>query len=204
MRILRELKNLYGAVTQALLRLLRDRGGECKTIGRSALLCTRGSERYIVIKSVVEEVAQSIETLDPRTLLMNIKRFVELLTSEKCMVLMSSLFQRREDEFLKRIELELQHRLIELESDRANTRLQREIILLKTLRDKILRGYTPLFSKSSIVLICDARDVRDEFLSDYVVSLSEKLELASSILSIKLRISSPSDLDFFVANNFRQ
>ena len=190
-----------GKALSAIIK--RRRETLCQTLTRNAIMCVHGSRKYLVLKCVIEEVAQSIETLDPRTLLSNIKRFIELLTSENCMVIMSSLFQRREDEFLKRIELELQHKLIELESDRANTRLQREIILLKTLRDKVLKGYTPLFSRSYIVLLCDVTSLDDDVIRDYVASLSERIELASSIISIKLRSSTPTTLDFLTINNFR-
>ncbi len=151
----------------------------------------------------VKDVRESLSTVSMTEFIKRIQKFVSIMCSEECSILMTTHVSRNDENYLKKVEHVLQNRIVELEYDRANTRIIRELKKLKEIHRRILSGHIPLDIATRICLSCKVPSVEEEFLSRFIKVLVERAKLAARFIGVELEVSATSAGDVYTIRNFR-
>ncbi len=92
-----------------------------------------------------------------------VRHLIEVLTQSSCRAFfVTSVRRLGVSDTLKHLDRKLQMKLVELDSDRLNVKLRKEVEDLRNTRKELLRGALPLEIASSIIVRCsDARDLEN-------------------------------------------
>ncbi|MCC6045217.1 MAG: hypothetical protein LM572_00335 [Ignisphaera sp.] len=152
----------------------------CEELSRGIYKCSDDHSSKLIALYTIEEANIRLEELEYLDFLSHLKRYLNTIIPPGChLMTLSKIEPINTDKFLSNIDGKLQMRLVELEQDKANTRLRASIEKLLEVRKRILSGMIPFEISSIIAIVC-----RD--LNIYRESLVKIPGLAKQMLNISL------------------
>ena len=147
--------------------------------------CSSKDRPTIVGLYTLEEYHKSIEDYEGRELVQELKKFIEILTLPNCYTLFLTTSKTLDSrQFLNKLDRKLQMKLVELQLDRANARLQSEIMELMQTKRKVIQGIIPLSLNALIAIVCPTNIQEAVF---YVRTLRDLRHVAKSLVNISLK-----------------
>ncbi len=173
----------------------RSEGDRCRSEG-TYLICRYGVKDYTICRIRILRVSKSIEEFDPREISLMYAKFLGILSRYGCRACIHVDVEPIDvDRFVRKIESEIQVKLVEKEYDPSNMRIRKRLEYLVSLRRKILRGSRPCSISSVIDIVCPLSNVES------VILVIEELMRVLSMMGFETRIEKPSVED--VEENFR-
>ena len=137
----------------------------CEEIDGGLYRCFDGYNQWIVTLYTLEESFIRVEELEYIDFLNHLKKYITTLIPPGCSLLtVSSIRPINVDKYLSSIGHKLQMKLIELESDKSNTRLRDTIERLIEIRKRILSGIIPVETSNLIAVICRDAEINKTLL----------------------------------------
>lgn len=169
---------------------------KCEEIGKGVYRCYSNSETKLAALYSVEDSFIRIEEIEYIDFLTHLKRYINTLAPPGCLlVTISSVAPLNPDSYLTKINSKLQMKLIELESDKTNTRLRSLIERLIEIRKRVLSGMMPIETSVIATVIC--RDTKAH--EDMLINMPQ---ISKQILGISLKsIRNPEKIAQII--NFR-
>lgn len=124
----------------------------CKYVKPGILSC---NNEVIIALYKVKDWSLSIHDLAQLDYVYNLRKFLEILQVENCrQILLTDIEIIDSDKYFKKIDHDLQTRLIELSVDKTNVKLRNYIEKILETRKKILIGIKPVKTLSIVALVC--------------------------------------------------
>ncbi|MEM0026798.1 MAG: hypothetical protein QXT53_02510 [Ignisphaera sp.] len=175
---------------------IHGRDFKCEEIRRGVYRCYSRSETKLVALYNVEDSLVRIEEMEYIDFLTHLKRYISTLAPPGCsLVTISSVVPLNPDSYLSKINSKLQMKLVELESDKTNTRLRNLIERLIEIRKRVLSGVMPIETSILAAVICRDTKAHEDMLmnipriSKQILGISLKgvrdLERISQIINFR-------------------
>lgn len=156
-------------------------GYVCEEIRKSVYRCHNNSNAKLVALYTIEDSFVRIEEMEYVDFLTHLKRYINTLAPPGCILMtVSSTGVLSPDSYLSKINSKLQMKLVELESDRTNTRLRSLVERLIEIRKRVLSGVMPVETSILTAIICD--DART--YEDMLINIPQ---IAKHVLGISLK-----------------
>jgi hypothetical protein len=166
----------------------------CIEVERGIYRCSDSYKSKLVAFYTITDVSIRLEELELIDIVTHLKRLVNALAPPGCsIVTLSKIEPVNVDKFLSTINTKLQMKLIELEQDKANTRLRSSLEKLMETRKKVLSGITPVTIENIVAVICDDLEL-------YREQLKKIPKIAEQVLNIKLKAVKNLQLANYITN----
>lgn len=110
---------------------------------------------YIVALYRIKDWSINVHELTYLDYIYNLKRFLDVFNTDFCRTIFyTDIEPVGIDEYLSKLNHTIQMKLVELELDRANTRLRSYIEKLLDIRKRVLMGIKPVKSLNIIAIVC--------------------------------------------------
>lgn len=168
----------------------RDRESICRISESGVFVCGK----YYVALYKIKEWSINIHELTYLDYVYSVKKFLDVFNIENCKtVFYTDVEPVNVDEYLSKLNHAIQMKLVELEIDKANTKLRSYIEKLMDTRKRVLMGIKPVKSSNIIAVVCNNISLSD---------IEKIMYKAKSFLDIDLEpILEPHYADFLI--NFR-
>ncbi|MEL9939435.1 MAG: hypothetical protein QXH86_00205 [Ignisphaera sp.] len=174
------IENLY-TIPRLFSKRIYGKDFRCEEIRRGVYRCYSRSEARLVALYSLEDSFARIEEMEYIDFLTHLKRYISTLAPPGCsLVSISSVTPLNPDSYLSKINSKLQMKLVELESDKANTRLRSLVERLMEIRKRVLSGMIPIETSVLAAVIC--RDTKA--YEDMLVNMPQ---VSKQILGISLK-----------------
>lgn len=162
--------------------VLRKKGEPlCEELERGIYRCSNAYESELVALYTIENADVRIDELAYTDFLNHLKRYISTIIPPGCyLITLSRIGLVNVDRYLSHIDSKLQMKIVELEQDKANTRLRASIENLLEVRKRVLSGVIPIEISNTIAIVC-------KDLSTYRESLAKVPKLAKQILNISMK-----------------
>ncbi len=193
--------SLRNAIARISLRFKRGyssrHNSQCRYMAPGIFECGN----IVVILLAPSSYSYRLEEFDGIELAHRLRKFIEIACYPGCIMTTITMGKRLEvSDFLKKLDRDLQMRLVEFYSDRANTQIRNSIKRLMEIKQRILHGAKPISLTSVLAISCR----RDGSLDvNTYASIARNIEhMAKAILGIELKpLNSPHLADALA--NFR-
>lgn len=170
-----------GSLLRRLQRGTAKTSTSCEPIRPGIFRCRAGSESELVALYEVADVRQDMSELTHVDAVYYLKRFVQFFSMPECrLVTYATLVALDSNKYLEELNRRLQMKLIELEMDKANTRLKTAIERMMEIRRRVLEGVSPLEVNALFSVLCKDSPQNEEKL----LSLRQA---AKGILGLELK-----------------
>jgi hypothetical protein len=162
--------------------VLRKKGNAlCEEIYRGIYRCGNGYDSKLVALYTIEDADIRIDELEYLDLLSHLKRYINTVTPPGCrLITLSKIELVNIDKYLTTVDSKLQMKIVEIEQDKANTRIRASIEKLLEVRRRVLSGIIPIEISNTIAIVC-------KDLGVYRESMTKIPKLAKQILNISLK-----------------
>ena len=182
-------------LTRGFINASLNRDKLCKLIAPGTFDC-QGSILLLLTPSAY---SYRLEEFDGIELAHRLKKFIEVSCHPHCELIILSLGRKLDTfNFLKRLDRNLQMKLIEFYSDRANTNIRNAIKKMIEIKERILRGAKPISLESIIALLCANKN--SDAVREYSTLLSSVMYMAKTLLGIELKPLNSSELANMIVN----
>ncbi|MEM1541564.1 MAG: hypothetical protein QW101_01840 [Ignisphaera sp.] len=126
----------------------------CRGIKPGVFKCNE----YLVALYRIKDWSINIHELTYLDYVYNLKKFLDVFNTEFCQTIFYTDIQPVDvNKYLSKLNHMMQMKLVELELDKANTRLRSYIEKLLDIRKRVLMGIKPVKSSNIIAMICSNR-----------------------------------------------
>ncbi len=178
--------SLKSAIARISLRFKRGysfhHDSQCRYIAPGIFECSN----IVVILLAPLSYNYRLEEFDGIELAHRLRKFIEIACYPGCTMTIITMGKRLEtSDFLKKLDRDLQIKLVEFYSDRINTQIRNSIKRLMEIKQRILRGAKPISLTSVLAISCRHNGSPD---SDTYTSMVHNIEhMAKTILGIELK-----------------
>ncbi len=166
----------------------------CIEVGRGIYRCGDNYKSKLVAFYTITDVGIRLEELELIDIVTHLKKLVNALVPPGCsIVTLSKIEPVNVDKFLSAVNTKLQMKLVELEQDKANTRLRSSLEKLMETRKKVLSGITPVTIENIVAVMCDDLEL-------YREQLKKIPKIAEHVLNIKLKAVKNPQLASYITN----
>lgn len=189
------LAKLRDLLTRGFTSISSNREKLCKLITPGVFDC----QENVLLLLTPSTYSYRFEEFDGIELAHRLKKFIEVSCHPHCELIMLVLGRRLDTHsFLKKLDRDLQMKLIEFYSDRANTNIRNAIKKMIEIKERILRGAKPILLESVIALLC--ANTSSNAIKEYSTLLSSVMYMAKTLLGIELKPLNSSELANTIAN----
>jgi len=182
-------------LTRGLTNTSSNRNKLCKPIAPGIFDC----QESILLLLTPSAYSYRLEEFDGVELAHRLKKFIDIACHPHCKLITLTLGSRLDTlSFLKRLDRDLQMKLIEFYSDRANTNLRNAIKRMFEVKERILRGAKPVLLESVIALLCANNS--SNMVREFSTLLSSIMYMAKTLLGMELKPLNSSELANTIAN----
>jgi len=182
-------------LTRSLIVTSSNRNKLCKLITPGIFDC----QESILLLLTPSTYSYRLEEFDGIELAHRLKKFIDVTCHPHCKLIILTLGSKLDTfSFLKRLDRDLQMKLIEFYSDRANTNVRNAIKRMIEVKERILRGAKPILLETVIALLCAHNN--PNVVREYSTLLSSIMYMAKTLLGIELKPLNSSELANTIAN----